>query len=133
MRTSLLYDLRTPNGATARLIRAIEMDEPYTLFTDEYHCPMWIENLAEVLLELAGKDYGGILHLGGPEHLNRWDLGMKLLQHFGIAPTPNIQEGTIEESNLIRPPDLTIDSSLAQQLLQTPLLSLEEAQQDAAP
>ena len=58
---------------------------------------------------------------------------MKLLQHFGIAPTPNIQEGTIEESNLIRHPDLTIDSSLAQQLLQTPLLSLEEAQQDAAP
>ena len=56
MRTSLLYDLRTPNGATARLIRAIEMDEPYMLFTDEYRCPMWIENLAEVLLELAGKD-----------------------------------------------------------------------------
>ncbi|MGD9851867.1 MAG: NAD(P)-dependent oxidoreductase [Nitrospirales bacterium] len=127
VRTSLLYDLRTPDRQTRRLIHTTETGEPYRLFTDEFRCPVWVENLCEILLELAGKDYAGILHLGGPERLNRWDLGMKLLQHFGVTPTPNIQQGTIEESGLVRPKDLTLDSSKAPNLISTPLLTIEQA------
>jgi hypothetical protein len=56
---------------------------------------------------------------------------MALLEHFGITPTPNIQQGTINESGLIRPPNLTLDSSCAKQLLQTPLLSLRAARKKA--
>ena len=127
VRTSLLYDLGKPDRHTDRLLQATTTDESYRLFTDEYRCPVWVENLAEVLLELATKDFPGFLHLGGPERLNRWDLGMKLLHHFDITPTANIQQGTIEESGLVRPKDLTMDSSRAKQLLQTPLLSVQEA------
>ncbi|MCA9477070.1 MAG: sugar nucleotide-binding protein, partial [Nitrospira sp.] len=97
--------------------------EAYRLFTDEYRCPMWVENLAEVLLELAGKPCEGIIHVGGPERLNRWDLGMKLLQHFDITPTEAIQTGTIDASGLTRPKDLTLESICASHTLQTPLLS----------
>jgi dTDP-4-dehydrorhamnose reductase len=127
VRTSLLYDLRTPDRQTKQLIQTTKTGEPYRLFTDEFRCPIWVENLAEALLELAKKDYTGILHIGGPQALNRWELGMELLEHFGSKPTTNIQKGTIEESGLVRPPNLTLDSSSAQQLLQTPLLSLQEA------
>lgn len=127
VRTSLLYNLQTPDPQTARLIQLTKSDELFRLFVDEWRSPMWVVNLAEVLLELAKKDYAGILHVGGPEQLSRWDLGIKLLDHFGITPTSNIQKGTIEESDLIRPPNLALDSSIAQQLLQTPLLSLPEA------
>ncbi|MEX0829641.1 MAG: sugar nucleotide-binding protein [Nitrospirales bacterium] len=127
VRTSLLYDLRSPDRQTRQLIQTIQTGEPYSLFTDEFRCPVWVENLGEVLLELAGKDYAGILHLGGPERLNRWDFGMKLLAHFGITPTPHIQQGTIEESGLIRPKDLTMESTCAQQTLHTPLLSFDAA------
>jgi hypothetical protein len=56
---------------------------------------------------------------------------MELLEHFGIKPTLNIQQGTIKESGLVRPPNLTLHSSTAQQLLQTPLLSLLEARKKA--
>jgi hypothetical protein len=56
---------------------------------------------------------------------------MKLLEHFGITPTPNIQKGTIEESGLIRPPNLSLDSGRAQQFLQTPLLPLQETREKA--
>ena len=129
VRTSLLYDLRTPDRQTRQLIRTTETLEPYRLFTDEFRCPVWGENLAELLLELAQIDFEGILNIGGPESLNRWELGMNLLHHFNVTPTPNIQKGTIQESGLIRPPNLTLDSSRAQRILQTPLLSLEEAQE----
>jgi len=127
VRTSLLLDLRKPDRPTHQLIQATQTGVPYRLFTDEFRCPVWVENLGEILLELAEKNHAGILHLGGPERLNRWDLGMKLLKHFGTTPTPNIQQGTIEESGLVRPKDLTMDSTCAQQTLHTSLLSIDAA------
>jgi dTDP-4-dehydrorhamnose reductase len=131
VRTSLLYDLHTPDRQTKQLIQIIQTGETCRLFIDEFRCSIWVENLADALLELATKDYAGILHLGGPQALNRWELGMELLKHFGITPTPNIQKGTIEKSGLVRPPNLTLDSSSAEQTLQTPLLSLPEARKKA--
>ncbi len=129
VRTSLLYDLRTPDRQTTRLIEATQTGAPYRLFIDELRCPIWVENLAEVLLEISTKDVPGILHLGGPESLNRWDLGMGLLQHFLIAQTSNIQQGTIEESGLVRPKNLTMNSSRTKHLFHTPILSLSEARE----
>jgi dTDP-4-dehydrorhamnose reductase len=131
VRTSLLYDLHTPDRQTKQLMQTIQTGEPYRLFIDEFRCPIWVKNLADALLELATKDYAGILHIGGPQAINRWELGMELLEHFGIKPTPNIQKGTIEEAGLVRPPNLTLDSSSAQQTLHTSLLSLPEARKKA--
>ena len=131
VRTSLLYDLYTPDRQTKQLIQTIQTGEPYHLFIDEFRCPIWVKNLADALLELATKDYAGILHVGGAKSLNRWDLGMELLEHFGIKPTPNIQKGTIEESGLVRPKNLILDSTSAHQVLHTPLLSLQEARKKA--
>jgi len=133
IRTSLLYDLHTPDRQTKWIMESISLSQPIQLFVDEIRCPVWVENLAEALLEVATKDVPGILHIAGPESLNRWELGMGLLQHFGITPTPNIQQGTIEESGLVRPKNLTMDSTHAQQLLQTPLLSLQEARRMGLP
>ncbi len=130
VRTSLLYGLGTPDRQTKQLIQITQTGEPYSLFTDEFRCPVWVENLADALLELANKEVSGILHVGGPQAHNRWELGMELLEHFGIKPTPNIQQGTIEESGLLRPKDLTLDSTHAQPILQTPLLSLSESRQN---
>lgn len=131
VRTSLLYDLRAPDRQTQQLMHAIETGESYRLFTDEWRSSIWVESLADSLLELATKDVSGILHIGGPQALNRWDLGLQLLQHYGITPGINIQKGTIAESGLVRPQNLTLDSTMAQQLLQTPLPSLPEARKIA--
>jgi len=131
VRTSLLYDLRSPDRQTTRLISATTSTDPCYLFMDEWRSPIWVENLADALLELTSMDVSGLLHIGGPHAFNRWDLGMELLEHFRNTPTPNIQKGTIKESGLVRPPNLTLDSSCAQQLLQTPLLSLLTARETA--
>ena len=128
VRTSLIYDLRTPDRQIQHLIQTTSTGDLFRLFVDEWRSAIWVENLADTLLELATKDIPGILHIGGPQPLNRWELGMQLLQHYRITPTPNIQKGTFAESGLVRPPNLTLDSTTAQQLLQTPLLSLPESQ-----
>ena len=127
IRTSLLYDLRKPDRQTTGLIKVAQTGERFHLFVDELRCPVWVENLAEALLEVATKDVPGILHIAGPESLNRWEFGMGLLHHFGVTPASNIQKGTIEESGLVRPKNLTMNSSRAKQILQTPLFSLQEA------
>ena len=127
VRTSLLYDLRSPDRPTKWIMESMENSQPIRLFVDEIRCPVWVENLADLLLEVATRDLPGILHLGGPQALNRWELGMGLLHHFGVTSTPNIQKGTIEESGLVRPKNLSLDSTHAQHILRTPLLSLDEA------
>lgn len=129
VRTSLIYDLRTPDRQIKHLIQMTSTGSLFRLFVDEWRSAIWVENLANALLELATIDVPGVLHIGGPQSLNRWELGMQLLQHYGITPTSNIQKGTIAESGLARPPDLTLDSTTAQQLLQTPLLSLPESRE----
>ncbi len=130
VRTSLLYDLRSPDRQTYQLIQTTQTKELYRLFTDEFRCPIWVENLVDALLELANNTYTGILHLCGPESFNRWELGMKLLRHFKVRPTANIQKGTIKDLGLVRPANLTLDSSIAQEFLQTPLLALSESFQE---
>jgi len=127
IRTSLLYDLRKPDRQTQWIMESMSTSQPIRLFIDEIRCPVWVENLADLLLEIATRDLPGILHLGGPQALNRWEFGMKVLHHFGITPTSVIQQGTIEEAGLVRPKDLTLDSTQAKRLLQTPLFSLQEA------
>ena len=128
IRTSLLYDLRTPDRQTQWLIQGCSTpNEDLRLFVDEFRCPIWVENLADGILEIASLDLPGILHMGGPQSIHRWDLGMGLLKHFHVTPTPNIIPGTIEELGLTRPKNLTMNSTRAQATLQTPLLSLQEA------
>lgn len=131
IRTSLLYDLRNPDRQTKWMMESLTTSQPIRLFVDEVRCPVWIENLADLLLEIAILELPGILHFGGPQPLNRWELGLKLLEHFGVTPTENLLQGTVDESGLVRPKDLTMDSTRAQQLLQTPLLSLQDARRIA--
>ena len=92
VRTSLLYDLRSPDRQTRHLIQSTSTGTPFCLFVDEWRSPMWVENLVDALLELATKNVSGILHIGGPQALNRWDLGMQLLQHYDVTPTSRSEE-----------------------------------------
>lgn len=133
IRTSLLYDLHKPDRQTQWILNAMDTSQPIRLFVDEIRCPVWVENLADLLLELTVRDFPGILHLGGPQALNRWELGLHLLEHFNVIPTPNILQGTVDESGLVRPKNLTLDSTRAQHTLRTHLLSLNEARQQISP
>lgn len=133
VRTSILYDLDSPDRTYQRILEAEEKGLPIRLFTDEYRSPIWVENVVDALLELATLEYSGIFHIGGPQTLSRWEMGLNLIDHFGVALSTPVQPETIEESGLVRPKNLALNSGKAQELLTTPLLSFEEACQQAKP
>lgn len=133
VRPSLIYGLNPIDHQTGWLIKGIEDNQPITLFTDEFRSPIWVNTLCLALMELAKSSDTGILHLAGNQGINRWDFGQAMLKMLKQAIPPNVVPSTIKESGLIRPHNLTLDISKAQQLLKTPLLSVAEVTQKLGP
>lgn len=121
VRTSLIYGFKPLDPRT----RAVLRGEMPRLFTDEWRCPIWVENLAAALTELGEGDYGGLLHVAGTQPLNRYEFGLKLMEALGgsseqLVGVPSGQSGTL------RPLDCTLDVSRARNLLKTHLMSVDQ-------
>jgi len=126
VRPSLIYGINPIDHQTRWLIKGIEENQPIRLFTDEYRSPIWVNTLSLALLELAESTVTGIVHLAGQQALNRWEFGQVILKMLKRNTPPNVVPSTIKESGLIRPQNLTLDITKAQQLLKTPFLSVAE-------
>jgi dTDP-4-dehydrorhamnose reductase len=131
VRTLLVTCFDPPDPRTQLVLNALEERRPpVTLFTDEYRCPVRIEDLAAALLELldvAGKAAGpfsGFLHVAGPGRLSRYELGLRIARYHGLAVEPGIVPGLSSEGGQPRPRDCTLDISLAQRVLHTALRPL---------
>ena len=127
VRTSLIFGIAPLDHQTRWLSSDAAAGKPVRLFTDEMRCPIWVDTLAHALLELASNDYAGFVNVGSPEALNRWEFGLKMLTLMGMKPGVNVRPALQADSNLVRPKNLTLDVRLAQQLLLTPLLTVDEA------
>lgn len=132
VRPSLIWSLDPLDRQTRWLVDGLRLGERVTLFTDEVRCPVHLHDLAAALLELAGRaDISGPLNGGGPQALNRWELGLRLLAALGLARGPNVTPGTVAESGLERARDLTMVSRRAAELLNTRLRSVDDALEGA--
>ena len=127
VRTSLIFGIAPLDHQTRWLAADTAAGRQVCLFTDELRCPTWVDTLALALLELAAGDYAGHINVASPDTLNRWDFGLKMLALLGMKPGANVRPALQADSGLIRPADLTLDVSHAQQLLRTPLLTVDEA------
>ena len=127
VRPSLIWGLNPIDYQTRWLVDGVKRREPVTLFTDEYRCPVHVLDLCAALLELAGKsDVHGLMNMGGGQALNRWELGLKLLYALRLPAVPHLVRGTVKESGLDRPRDLTMISARAARLLKTKLRGVDE-------
>jgi dTDP-4-dehydrorhamnose reductase len=72
VRTSLLYG--PPDGPQEALSRRDDVE----FYSDEIRSPIRVRALAAALLELANREFAGILHLAGPEALSRSDFAERL-------------------------------------------------------
>jgi len=120
VRTSLILTLEPMGRHVAWIVDALRQGEPRALFTDELRCPIWSDELATALLELATRDYRGLLHIAGPEVMHRYALGLGLADHFALDSslfTPALSA----ESGLNRPLDCTLNCDRACRLLETPI------------
>ena len=127
VRTSLIFGIEPLDHQTRWLAADTAAGKLVRLFTDELRCPIWVDTLAQALLELAAGDYTGLINIASPDALSRWEFGLKMLALIGMEPGTNVRPALQADSELIRPANLTLDVSRAQGLLRTPLLSVNEA------
>ncbi len=120
VRTSLIYGF---NPLDPRTRQTLEGEMP-RLFTDEYRCPIFVDDLADALLELATNDFVGVTNVAGAQRLSRYEFGVRIAHAFGVAPrfAPALSASYPGR----RPRDCTLDVSLAQRILRTRLRGVDE-------
>ena len=112
VRTSLLYGGPERPGPQERLA----LDPAATFFTDEVRSPVRVDRLAHDLLALAATPARGVLHVGGPDDLDRLQLARRLAELCG-GRDPDALRGAPGPPD--RPKHLALNSSAARRLLRS--------------
>jgi dTDP-4-dehydrorhamnose reductase len=68
-------------------IAAIERGEPQTFFADEFRTPLDLATAALALVRLATMEARGVVHVGGPERVSRFDLMRRVAGALGLDPS----------------------------------------------
>ncbi len=128
VRTSLIFGLAPLDKHTQWLVTDLASGGVVRLYTNDICCPIWVENLAAALVELAGNsDAAGHVNIAGTQPLSRWDFGLRMLAALGIRPGDNLEQALLDGHSLSRPRDRTLNVQRASMLLRTPLLTVDEA------
>lgn len=114
-RMPLMFGGPTPQATSfiQDFLAILRRGEPLRLFTDEYRTPAYIEDAAWGLL-LALEKGQGLLHLGGPERISRYGLGLQMADAFGL-PRDLILPCRQADVPMMarRPPDVSLVSERA--------------------
>jgi dTDP-4-dehydrorhamnose reductase len=91
LRLPLMYGLpevsREPSFFENTL-NALRAGKPVRLFTDEFRSALWIEDAARAFAALARTTLSGVMHLGGPQSLSRFEMGECMAR--AVAASPNL-------------------------------------------
>ena len=107
----------------AKLGKGIEIPFP----ANETRTPVDVITLGSALVELAGNQFGGMIHLSGNTKINRYQMALEIATTLGypknliLSADSNAMPGRAPRAN-----DASMDNSLAKQVLKTPMRSLTE-------
>lgn len=97
---------------------ALERRTPIRLFTDEWRTPLDFVTAAKAIIAIAATEISGIIHLGGPERLSRWDMGVLMAECLGLDPSPLVPDLLANQSDAnTRPRDVSLNSARCRVLL----------------
>ena len=111
VRTSLLYGGPAPSKHEAAVANGA-----HPFYTNEIRCPVQVDDLAAALLELAGADTMGPLHVAGADAVSRAEFA-ELVVGGPVATATAPAD---------RPLDCSLDSSRAQAIVRTRLRGVRE-------
>lgn len=101
-------------SASESVARALRAGQRPRLFTDEHRTPIDPESVADAVARLLQGAGSGLYHLGGPERLSRYELGLRVARAFGLGTegvVPAVQAD--HQGPDQRAPDVSLDSSRA--------------------
>lgn len=98
------------------------------VFVDQYRSVLCVNNAAELIKKAVDIDFSGVLHIGGPERLSRYEMAEAICRYRGIS-TDVLEPVRHGDINLIapRPRDVSLDISRAKSVLGVPFFSINEA------
>jgi len=115
------------NSFLARMVASFQQGVPVPMPANETRTPIDVVTLGRALLELAGSDITGILHLAGNTRLNRYDMGVQIAEFLGFPPAlVKAINSNAASGRAPRPDDASLNNSKAVRVLKTPLLSLAD-------
>lgn len=127
-RMPLMFGVASPTATSfiQPFIKTLKEGQELSLFTDEFRTPVSGKTAAQGLL-LALEKVKGRIHLGGKERVSRYDFGRLLVEVLQL-PEARIKACRQQDVKMAapRPPDVSLDSSIAFSLGYTPLSLREE-------
>lgn len=117
-RTSLI--LGDGTSQHERLVHALVAGGDGALFEDEQRCPVHVADLAAALVELAGNDFQGVLHVAGAQAMSRLALGRLIARRDGLDAA-SLRGTSRAAAGVAGPIDVRLDTTLAAQVLATRL------------
>lgn len=129
VRPSAIYGIGGSKKSFAEYVaEKLAQGEPVKALTDQYVSPTHNELLAEALAEIIELKPLGTLHVAGPR-MNRYEFAKKIAETLGLPSL--VKPATMEEMQgrwvARRPRDSSLDTSKAQNLLETPFSDIDEA------
>jgi dTDP-4-dehydrorhamnose reductase len=125
VRTSLMVGGAEPGPQERLVLEAVGGESDLAFFEDERRSPVLVDDLAAALVELAHRPERGLLHLGGPEAVSRFELAQTIAAAHGLSPE-RLRRASLAGSGLERPAYCVLDSSRARALLRTPIRGVSE-------
>ena len=122
------FPVTAGNSFLASLEQKLKAGEVIACPVDEVRTPLDVHTLCACLLEVALGSCTGLLHLGGLNWVNRFDLTRLAAEKMGYPPTRVIEQGAASAlpGRALRHKRGILDVSKAQSVLITPLLDLKE-------
>jgi dTDP-4-dehydrorhamnose reductase len=68
-------------------------------FTDVIFCPLWVNHLAQTLLEMLASDLHGLYHVVGAQAMSKYQFGVEVARRFGLRQSL-IEPQSVERSSL---------------------------------
>ncbi|MDD5555802.1 MAG: SDR family oxidoreductase [bacterium] len=87
LRLALMYGSGNPvhGSFLGWMLDRLERGEPVSLFTDQHRTPLFAGDACDAVGRILDRpDLRGVLHLAGPERVNRYEFGLRAAAVFGF-------------------------------------------------
>jgi dTDP-4-dehydrorhamnose reductase len=65
-------------------VNNLSEDKKVNGFTDVIFCPIWVNHLSRLLIEMLKKDLHGLYHVVGAEAMSKYQFGVEVARTFGL-------------------------------------------------
>ncbi len=109
------------------VVDGLREERTLNMFTDTFFSPIFVSNLAEVLIEMYNNNLSGIYHVAGSERCCKYIFGKEIAQVFGFN-SKYIKPSSLAEAGLKahRPGDISLNICKISGAINTKLLNVKE-------